>query len=756
MAIQPEDWQKETSRLANIREQIRRRVHELSNIVDERISDVIAVKRSFWDDISVNAEHEDDLIETAASITQQSHALLRQERSYRQAEDALSKLERIVDSPYFGRIDFKEEEIQQTEAIYIGLSSFIPPGSDEILIYDWRAPISSLFYDYPPGPASYITPEMTVSGDLSLKRQYIIKAGELQEMFDTGISIGDEMLQKMLSRSADEKMHSIVTTIQREQNQIIRDDKSKVLIVQGAAGSGKTSVALQRIAYLLYKYRKTLSADNMILFSPNSLFSDYVSNVLPELGEAVLQQTTFQEYLSMRLQGEALKVEDAYDQLEFLLAGTAETPDYQIRLEGIRYKASADFLHIIEVYAENLKSSGLRFRDFAVGQKVLLSEGQITQYFYGNPSNVRSLADRIEGLTEWIINKLNNIQADAEQRFYRKMAKEPKYLGTEPEMKRMSRRKADKAIAPLKEQARKLTYIDVTGLYRDLFDNPKFLAELANSTHQELPASWKSIAAYTSAKLEQGEILYEDATPLAYLKGLIQGQLTVSSIRYAIVDEAQDYSPFHYAFLKKLFPRARFTLLGDWNQGIYTHASQQGGYSSMSELLGEEETQTIHLVKSYRSTQEIVEFSKRILPHGEPVEPFSRSGETPRVTKANSVEDLNRMVANSVNSLNAEGAESIAIICKTKQETNRAFNELKESIAELQLIHKGTQHFEAGVQVVPAYLAKGLEFDAVVIYNAAQEIYSEEKERKLFYTACTRAMHHLHLFYTGEITPFLQ
>jgi DNA helicase-2/ATP-dependent DNA helicase PcrA len=189
MAIQPEDWQKETSRLANIREQIRRRVHELSNIVDERISDVIAVKRSFWDDISVNAEHEDDLIETAASITQQSHALLRQERSYRQAEDALSKLERIVDSPYFGRIDFKEEEIQQTEAIYIGLSSFIPPGSDEILIYDWRAPISSLFYDYPPGPASYITPEMTVSGDLSLKRQYIIKAGELQDMFDTGISI---------------------------------------------------------------------------------------------------------------------------------------------------------------------------------------------------------------------------------------------------------------------------------------------------------------------------------------------------------------------------------------------------------------------------------------------------------------------------------------------------------------------------------------------------------------------------------------
>jgi DNA helicase-2/ATP-dependent DNA helicase PcrA len=756
MPIQPEDWQQETLRLTNIREQIRQKIVELEQTVDVRRSDATQVRLNFWNDISVNVEHEDDLIETAASITQQAHVLSGQERSYKLAYDALRKLERVVDAPYFSRIDFVEEGSQEREKIYIGLTSFLNPATDEILIYDWRAPIASLFYDFPPGPASYTTPELTIKGDMRLKRQYRIKSGELRDMFDTGISIGDEMLQQMLGRSADDKMHSIVTTIQREQNLIIRDDKHKVLIVQGAAGSGKTSVALQRIAYLLYKYRNFLSADNMILFSPNSLFSDYVSHVLPELGEANMQQTTLQEYLVHRLNEEDLRVEDSYDQLEFLLAeGASEHQNYEARLEGIRYKASAVFLQVIEAYGKQLRAGGIRFKSFIVGAKVLISEEQIRDFFYEKESNL-SLGDRMEQLSEWLLGKLAEIQTDVEKRLYRKMLKEPTYLGTEPEMKRMSRRKAQRAIDPLRERVHNLEFIDVRGMYRQLFEHSALHAELANAVGQELPADWEAIRTYSLSELDKGHVLYEDATPLVYLKGIVEGQQTVNTIRYVVVDEAQDYSPFHYAYLRKLFPRARFTLLGDWNQGIYTHASQSGGYSSIGELLEEAETETIRLVKSYRSTREIMEFAGQVLPNGEPIEPFNRHGREPQLLQAADENNLSRQVAANVQAWREQGIQSMAIICKTQEETERAYERLLQQLPELQLITKKTLHFTGGAMILPAYLAKGLEFDAVILYNVSEAVYGEEKERKLLYTACTRALHDLNLYYIGEHSPFLK
>ncbi|MCY9695205.1 RNA polymerase recycling motor HelD [Paenibacillus alginolyticus] len=762
MPIENEERERETQRVASVRGNIQQRIEELRQTVDERRSEATAIGRSFWDDISVNADNADDLIETAASMAQQEHVLQGQERSYRLAQDALRKLQRVVDAPYFSRIDFKESGEQEREKIYIGLTSFIDAKTDEILIYDWRAPIASLFYDYPPGPATYRTPEMDVSGELMLKRQYIIKAGVLQDVFDTGISIGDEMLQQMLSRSADEKMHSIVTTIQREQNQIIRDDRHKVLVVQGAAGSGKTSVALQRIAYLLYKYRTTLSADNMILFSPNSLFSDYVSHVLPELGEATMQQTTFQDYLTHKLSDTGLALEDPYDQLEFILTGTDQDPAYAARLQSIHYKTSAAFLSVIEAYGEKLKNGGIRFQDLSVGKKVLITAEELRERFYSK-SSILALGERMEQLSEWMLEKLDEFQVDVQKRFYRKMVREPKYVGTEPEMKKMSKVKAHKAIAPLKEKARKLAYVDVLGMYQDLYTNRELHQELMHHEGQRLPAAWDTISAFTADALAKGMLHYEDATPLVYLKGLVEGQLRVGTIRYCLVDEAQDYSPFHYAYLKKLFPRARFTLLGDWNQGIFTHANasssdgegQPSEYSSISELMKEDETETIRLVKSYRSTREIVDFASRVLPGGEPIEPFSRSGEAPRVLRAADDGRLSRLVAEAAIARRDGGASSVAIICKTERETRRAYASLKPLLPGLARITKETLHYEAGVMILPAYLAKGLEFDAVILYDAGAAVYAEAKERKLFYTACTRALHHLDVFYLGELTPFL-
>ncbi|OCT11201.1 hypothetical protein A8709_05840 [Paenibacillus pectinilyticus] len=773
MAIGKEERDNEAQRVSVVRTHIKQRIEELRVTVDERRSEATAIGRSFWDDISVNADNDDDLIETAASMAQQEHVLQGQERSYRLAQDALRKLQRVVDAPYFSRIDFQEKGEQAREKIYIGLTSFIDSKTDEILIYDWRAPIASVFYDYPPGPATYRTPEMDVSGELWLKRQYIIKAGELQDVFDTGLSIGDEMLQKMLSRSADEKMSSIVTTIQREQNQIIRDDQHKVLVVQGAAGSGKTSVALQRIAYLLYKYRTTLSADNMILFSPNSLFSDYVSRVLPELGEATMQQTTFQDYLTHKLTDMGLKLEDPYDQLEFILTGTDHNPEYTARLNNITYKTSEAFLAVIEAYGEKLKNGGIRFLDLAVGKKVLITGAELSERFYSKPS-ILAIGERMEQLSEWILEQLDVFQADVQKRFYRKLVREPKYMGSEPEMKKMSRVKAHKAINPLREKAQKLAYVDVLGMYIELFTDPSLQQELVKLADQPLPEAWTTISTFTVDALAQGNLLYEDATPLVYLKGLVEGQLRVGTIRYCLVDEAQDYSPFHYAYLKKLFPRARFTLLGDWNQGIFTHANanvsegvavssgaaqpeqmQEHGYSSISELMGEDETETIRLIKSYRSTREITEFACQVLPGGEPVEAFSRSGEEPRLLRAANEQELIRLVAEAAALRQGGGASSVAIICKTERETEYAHGRLKPLLPGLARISKDTLHYEAGVMILPAYLAKGLEFDAVIIYDAGAAVYAEAKERKLFYTACTRPLHHLDVCYLGELTPFL-
>jgi DNA helicase-2/ATP-dependent DNA helicase PcrA len=741
MTIQREEREQEIRHLKNVTDQMRQRIRELRELVEDRKGRVVAIRRDFWDEISLNADNPDDLIETAASVRSQVGVLQEQERTYKHAYETLRRLEKSVDSPYFGRIDFREEGDGSgpAERIYIGLASFVDPETDEILVYDWRAPISGMFYDYPPGPAQYNVPDgETIRGEITLKRQYIIRGGRLIDLFDTGLHIGDEMLQRMLGRSADDKMKSIVTTIQSEQNRIIRDDRHQVVIVQGAAGSGKTSVALQRVAYLLYKYRNTLSSDNMVLFSPNDLFNDYISNVLPELGEANMRQTTFLDHLERRL-GQSWTVEDAYSQLETLLNADDTDPDYKTRAEGIAFKSSLAYMELLERYSVYLQQEGMRFTDFRIGEKTVIPAEQIRERFYTVKTD-SPLPARIDRLTDWLVEELDEQRREAAKRYYRHLLKQTNYVGTDQEMKDMSRKKAIKHYGPLIRKAKQREYLDLTGMYIRLLQD------------EQVPGY-----IYTIKQLDQGRVPYEDAAPLSYLKSLIEGMPTYNAIRHVIIDEAQDYSPFQFAYIKKLFPRARFTLLGDWNQGIYTHALA-AGYRSIAELFHEEDAQTYRLVKSYRSTQEIVDMTKAILPQKEPVEPFSRSGEKPQLLEAASEAELPAQVLRDIRSLKSRGAGTVAVICKTQEEAQTAFERLQEEAEgqlSLQLINKETPAFTSDVTVIPAYLAKGLEFDAVIVYNASKDRYSREKERKLFYTACTRAMHFLHLHYTGGLTPFL-
>lgn len=315
------EFQQEQQRVDSVMQTIANQIRNLEEETSRRRDEVVNIRRHFWDEVKVNTDTFDDYLETVIGLRQEAQNLSVTQSTHRHASKRLSTLQRMQEIPYFGRIDLIEEGLSTQEQIFIGISSLTDESGDNFLIYDWRAPISSVYYDYQPGPIQYKTPGGIVRGDLKKKWQYLIRGGVLQSMFDTSLTIGDEILQQVLGKGSDKHMHNIVATIQQEQNQIIRHDSGKLLVVHGAAGSGKTSAALQRIAYLLYKYRDTLKADQIILFSPNSLFNSYVSNVLPELGEENMQQVTFQDYLNQRLSKD-FKVENPFEQLEYIL--TAE------------------------------------------------------------------------------------------------------------------------------------------------------------------------------------------------------------------------------------------------------------------------------------------------------------------------------------------------------------------------------------------------------------------------------------------------
>ncbi|HJV47401.1 MAG TPA: RNA polymerase recycling motor HelD [Bacillota bacterium] len=751
MTIHHKDWHDEQRRLSAVKERIHLEMQRLEGIVAHRQSEVMDFRRNFWDEVTVNMSDYDEIAETAASITQQQNLMNQEVRSFRHAESNLHKLLKLYQSPYFARIDFKEEAENETESIYIGIGSVVDEQTHELIVYDWRAPVSGMFYDYTPGPAQYKTPSGLIEGEMKLKRQYIIKQGQLENMFDTGINIGDEMLQILYAKNPQERMSSIVTTIQQEQNQIIREDDHQFLIVQGAAGSGKTSVALQRVAYLLYKHRNSLSSDNMLLFSPNSIFNDYVSNVLPELGETNMLQTTFQEHVE-RAFGKGLTVEDAYDQLEYLLKAKDDDPAYQVRVRGIEWKTSRSFMSLLNRYMEFLSKDGVLFQSFSIKEKVIISSQRLTDLFYNQFSHDPSISSRIDKIKDWILQELKEREEKLFRKYFQKMIRDPRYLGSDKEMKAESRKKAHRLFAPLREQAKQLVFVDVLGMYCRLFTDPAWFKKKAG--HLGIEEKIEEIGSYTLSRIMNGVIPYEDATAILYMQTAFEGIQVFNRIKQVVIDEAQDYSPFQLEYIRSLFPRGRFTLLGDFNQGIY-HANVQS-YEWIENLFDQSDLQTYRMSKSYRSTDEIINFTKQILCHPEPIEGIGRHGEAPQITGVQSEEQLIEAALQGMKMMISGGANSVAVICKTEEETIHTYKQLKNKTnGIIHLITKKTLKFMGGVVVIPSYLAKGLEFDGVIVYNAGKEVYGREAERKLLYTVCTRAMHQLHIHYKGEISPFI-
>lgn len=795
LMAEADEWLIEKERLAHVRKELQTRLEALEPKVSGLADQAAEIRKRFWEEVTINTGSYTDFEEAYYTINQQSRVLAERERGHKLLLQQWKNVNRLLPLPYFGRIDFREKGQGYTEQIYIGVSSFTDEQGLNFLIYDWRTPIASLYYDHGSGPANYETPMGQIEGTVELKRQFQIQDGQLKGMFDAGETIGDALLQEVLSKGASSQMKSIVATIQKEQNAIIRDDRSRMLIVQGAAGSGKTSAALQRVAYLLYKYRQTVKADQMVLFSPNPMFASYISTVLPELGEENIQQTTFQEYLNYWL-GSALDLEDPLDQMEYVLTAEKEA-GYAARMEGIRYKASTPFLEALKSYGEWLGREGIQFIGIRFRERELITSKEMKRQFSSYDDRL-SLPNRILLLQEWMLKELallehreqaadwveeemNYLDMDDYADVYRKLHKEKPvfevaeqyaarenagkhpgldegahdYMEREEELLR--RKIAKEKFKPMRRRVRKFKFVNVQAAYEQLFVDETEYKERTNGA--AVPPHWNEICRQTRDMLQQNKLFHEDAAPYLYVKEMIEGLRINSDIRYVFVDEGQDYSAFQYEYLKKLFPRARMTVLGDFGQAIYMQATELAAADSpLTKLYGAKDTTLIRLVQSYRSTREIVEFTREMLPGGHEIIAFDRRDKKPLLIHAEAGErHRDEFIQADIAALQADGYRSIAIITKTAAESRMAYERLqKQGMKDLLLITRQTEQFEKGLMVIPVYLAKGVEFDAVLVYDASANRYGEEYDRKLLYTACTRAMHRLHLYTVLDWSPFVQ
>lgn len=706
---------------------------------DEKLrADALQTQKELWEEVGpVSVSNElDQLVEFMEYIG----TMKQQKRSHAFLERQKEKYQKIAASPYFGRIDFAQGGGTE-KPYYIGTFNLIDKDY-KILVYDWRAPISGMFYDFETGPASYECPKGVIEGALTRKRQYKIESGKLVYMFDSELKIDDEMLQQLLGKSADSKMKAIVTSIQREQNRAIRNEQYQNLIVQGPAGSGKTSVALHRAAYLLYKHRGEITEKNILIFSPNGIFNDYISNVLPELGEENLMQTTFESFMHHTLRSE-LVTESYYSMMEYLFEGR-ERPTFAARSASMRIKSSASFYKLLKEYATYAQANGMHFEDLYFKKKLLLSAQEQAKLFsedYAFLPFVRRL-EKLKSRMQYLLKP----EEDAlKKQVAQTLAEEKRILDRQELLLKTSAIVAGET-KKTREAVERLTAFDLLKKYRTFFD---YLVQTAS---EPMRAEAEQLRAFTLETLDAKQLYYEDQIALLYLKSVWGGVPKAAGVRFVIIDEAQDYTPLQYEIFRLLFGHASLTILGDENQAIHPYMNV-GSYETIAQVFPKESTLFLKLSKSYRSTYEISAFAAKLLGQ-DAAQSIARHGEEPIMNGFSSLSELQNTLMNDAAALTEQGHSSVGILTRTKKEAVELSTALRRKLRHKTIL-SGDEGYARGVIVMPAYLAKGLEFDAVLIYNASEKSYAYEDERLYLYTACTRALHVLRVYYIGQPSALL-
>jgi DNA helicase-2/ATP-dependent DNA helicase PcrA len=723
-------WSHESAYLERVMNEIKTQIDAGVNAADNYKNDAIRLQKSMWEDLRCAPAGLSDL-EDVVQVNQIQMDLSNKARLYKFSYEKVSHLTRMRKSPCFGRIDFLERGEKKEERIYIGIYNLYADDTMDSLVYDWRAPVSGMFYDYEIGPSSYSCPAGLIEGELLLKRQYKIEDSRIVYMFDSSLNINDAMLQEMLGKSTDSRMRTIVTSIQREQNTVIRNSQDRILIVEGPAGSGKTSIALHRAAYLLYKYRETVKSENILIFSPNHVFEDYISHVLPELGEENVRRSTFADFFETSFLANR-QVETMNQQMEYILASD-DSDD--IRLKSIRFKSSPRFLAALKRYVQYLESGTiLAFKDLIYNDTLLISAEDIIK-LYKNQSDRLPYANRLEKLRQ----RLFSILKEQERKRVKDSFKNNKNdREEEPELKT--------AYELLKSDILQMTTFDICSLYVDMFKNIESYVQAADNEIKE----YIRFAGYTIRELAQGIIDYEDLAPIVYLKAVLEGE-SISYVKHVIIDEAQDYTAVQYEIFRTIFKNCNMTVLGDINQAVNGYMNI-GSFDMISDIF-KTGAKRIALSKSYRSSRELADFCKGLLVSPGKSEQLNRHGAKPKVIKAGK-SNLYKRIAEDIVGLKNKGNKLIAVICRTASECRDAYRAISLYM-NIGLISNQNEAYYGDCFVIPSYLAKGLEFDAVLVHSIEDKEYNAPEDRRLLYTVCTRALHELYLYFFDKMSGFI-
>lgn len=678
MNIEPEQLKQEEEYLKKTLAVIKELIENDDNSIKDRMAEIQEMKKYLWDNNAMldDAEIVSGMYNVNCDVSYTNENIKK-----------LMKLKKSLENPYFGRVDFESDGF--SEPIYIGINGIAKDLN--FYVFDWRTPIASLFYNYGTGPASYETPMGTISGNISLKRQYKISDEKIERCFNSDLNIDDEYLQEILANASSEKMTNIVNTIQREQNEIIRNVSDKYLIVQGIAGSGKTSVALHRIAYLLYK-EKNLSSNNVLIFSPNDVFSQYISNVLPELGEDNVLQTTFSDFASAYIRD--FKEIESFTQFieRYYKSDSISEEEYKTT----KYKVSNDFKSLIDNYIERYRENMSFIKPIIInGKSIKIADlNRLLKITFGK----FPLSERIDRISEYICDQ-NNIS-------YKKYGK------------------------TIREKIKTIVNfdLDVKKIYEDIISSEQF----------KECTGLKENAEFKVGK----QLKYDDLLPLMYIYFEMNGYPKNNSIRHIIIDEAQDYSLLQFYMLKKIFYTASFTVLGDIHQTINPYYI----YDNLNDVnsIFENKGRYIELNKTYRSSQEIIEFTNQILGLDN-VCSVRKDNAIPVTMRSVPKEQAVNQIMQDIEFMRENGIKRIAIITKNNAETLELYDKLKDQLDDINIIQQNAKAGIGNMVILPSYISKGLEFDGVIAYTDENHEY-QEKDKYLFYVVCTRAQHNLTVY----------
>ena len=700
--------------LAHVTGTLRHRITQLDDSIEAGQKEIEGMHEYYWENYT-------EMDQYGYENFDNQQALLHEINASNEKIELRRRFRKMMDSPFFGRVDFCYEGDDEPEIFYIGIANLAEENGGLPLIYDWRAPVSGLFYDFDKGPASYQAPLGEIHGDIAAKWQYKIRGGKMIYEFESDVKIDDEILKAELGSNGDVQLKNIIRTIQKEQNAIIRNTSDRIMVIQGAAGSGKTSIALHRIAYLLYHDRKNLKSSSVLVLSPNGVFSDYISHILPELGEENIREMSFDLFAYKRLKNTVSDCEDRYDLIERQIAGSCDE-------KLLKEKQSRDFLDRMEGYLVELEDSLMNFRDVE-HRGVVKKEQEIIELFYFKFMDI-PLLSRMDAVAEYFIDEVETLKGFDLPEEEREAVKSRFYRMYETR--------------------------DLYVLYN------RFLRQ-------------EGFPALPQVQYEKRKLRYEDVYPVLYLKYRLETQQEDSGVRHLIVDEMQDYSMIQYLIIQRLF-KCKMTILGDREQTM--DGDQQDVLTFLPKIFGKD-IRRIVMNKSYRNTIEIASYANKLAGitevelferHGKPVEEKEFTGLTEaleRVVKelrlekqtvAEADEDMPENAASETDGTETGeelSYETAAVITRTADEAREAYYILQKKLEaegfdtkeRLSLLHRDSTNFKKGLTVTTFYMAKGLEFDQVFsVFPGTDRSPIVQRAR---YIAATRALHELYMY---EIT----